>query len=115
MTTVVDIRDVAQPGQPLPDDVIYIGRRVYRGGWSLDASPWANPYRPQIAKGPYKTLAATVAVALYVQWLEDNLQQPHWREALEQLRGKRLACWCGRPRTPCHGDALVQALKEAGL
>jgi len=33
------------------------------------------------------------------------------REHLEELRGKRLGCWC-RPRFACHGDVYVKLLAE---
>lgn len=31
-------------------------------------------------------------------------------EAIEELRGKRLACWC-KP-LPCHGDVYVELLEK---
>lgn len=38
------------------------------------------------------------------------LASPDLLADLESLRGKRIGCWC-RPRG-CHGDVLVQLLKE---
>ena len=35
----------------------YIGRAVKRGGWNLDASMWANPFKPRKGMPPGSTLA----------------------------------------------------------
>ena len=32
-------------GKVLQDCDIYIGRAVQRGGWNLEASKWANPFK----------------------------------------------------------------------
>jgi hypothetical protein len=47
------------------------------------------------------------AVSKYREWI---LQQPHLLDKLESLRGKTLGCWC-KPKA-CHGDVLVQLLRE---
>lgn len=49
------------------------------------------------------------AVRLYRAWLDINLaQHPKiMRGALDELRGKNLACWCA-PGTPCHADVLLE-------
>ncbi len=33
------------------------------------------------------------------------------RDALDDLRGKNLACWC-KPGEPCHGDVLLERANE---
>lgn len=97
--TVVDIRDVALPGQPLPPDVVYIGRAWHIGGWSLPQSAWANPYSVK-------------------RWGRDEALRRYrssvWR-ALDGLSGKRLACWCKREGQRCHGDVLIEIGADMGL
>lgn len=83
---------------PAAQDV-YIGR----------PSKWGNPFSHQ-AKG---TLAEhlvdtrTRAVWSYAEWL---LDQPRLLEALPELEGKRLVCWC-KPQS-CHGDVLAYAVEQ---
>ncbi len=79
---------------------IYIGRPSF----------WENPYTHQKSK---KTLAKHVvrtreeAISRYRDWV---LSQPQMLAKLEELRGKRLGCWCN-PK-PCHGEVLIQLLRE---
>lgn len=49
------------------------------------------------------------AVDLYADWIEMHLRQhPEiMRPALDELRGKNLACWCPLSE-PCHADVLLQ-------
>lgn len=42
-------------------------------------------------------------IAKYEAWLRE---QPELMDALSELRGKVLACWCA-PQ-PCHADVLVR-------
>ncbi|MFN8129412.1 MAG: DUF4326 domain-containing protein [Candidatus Nanopelagicales bacterium] len=68
-------------------------------------SKWGNPYVVGIDGD-----RATVIKA-YRRWI---LDRPDLLEALGELEGKRLACWCA-PRA-CHGDVLVELLENrAGL
>lgn len=68
----------------------------------IDAgSDWACPYRvgedgtrPQV-------------VAKYRTYLQTR---PDLLDRLDELRGRRLACWC--PPLPCHGDALVELVER---
>lgn len=66
---------------------IYIGR----------PSKWGNPF----AIG--KDGSREEVIQKYRTWL---LQQNHLLEALPELFGKSLACWCA-PHA-CHGDVLVE-------
>ena len=52
---------------------------------------------------------ATTAVALFDQWVRLHLEQHPkiMRPALDELRGKNLACWC-RLDEPCHADVLLR-------
>lgn len=76
-------------------------------------SKWGNPYkvgmRGFLTGEPFEVINRAHAVLLYRQ----NLAPLIDRRALEQLRGKNLACWCplvdadGNP-IPCHADVLLE-------
>ena len=93
-TTVVRIR--RSEGRVVQDCDTYIGRAWNQGGWRLLQSPWHNPF-------PVSRYGAE-AIPLYRQYI---LTSP-LRFRLEELRGKRLGCWCS-PQ-PCHGDILLELL-----
>ena len=100
--TVVNFRGRhRENGGACPAGVLYIGRQMYRGGWRLPGSKWANPYRI----GRDGTRAEVIA-----RYREYVLENPDLRDSLPELRGKVLGCWC----TPeaCHGDVLTE-LAEA--
>lgn len=82
---------------------VYIGR----------PSKWGNPFThlPEVAKKDNMTLVASrkEAIQKYKEWI---LTQPHLLEALPELKGKVLGCWC-KPQS-CHGDVLVDLI-ENGL
>lgn len=90
MTTVVHCRKS-------PYDV-YIGR----------PSKWGNPFSHKLGtRAQFVVASRAEAIARYRTWI---LQQPALLQALPELKGKRLGCWC-HP-LPCHGDVLA-ALAEA--
>ena len=95
MTTVVHVRDGYD---------VYIGRAVPRRKYK--ASKWGNPY-------PLSLFSAADSLHMY---REHVLSSPDLLAALPELVGKRLGCWCKRTgEEPCHGDVLVQLLRERGL
>lgn len=87
-------------GLIIQDCDVYIGRACFMGGWKLPKSKWANPY----------TIAdcgsAEVAIAKYREYIVKN---PELMASLGELHG-RLGCWC-HPG-PCHGDVLVELVRE---
>jgi hypothetical protein len=83
-----------------PPDVVYIGRAFNMGGWKLPASKWNNPYQAK----KYGRDEAVINYRAYI------LNTPHLLNALPELSGKTLACWCAPD--PCHGDVLVQLFNE---
>ena len=68
---------------------VYIGR----------PSKWGNPF----AIGQDGT--RDEVIEKYRQYI---LASPELMADLEELKGKRLGCWC-RP-LPCHGDVLVELI-----
>lgn len=98
MTSVVRIK--RQGGRIVQDCDIYIGRACNMGGWNLSQSKWHNPYRIK----DYSDI--NEVLRLY----ENYIRASPLIDQLEELRGKRLGCWC-KPG-PCHGDILVKLLAE---
>lgn len=82
MTTVVNLRDE-------PYDV-YIGR----------PSKWGNPFKIN------KEADRQEVLKQYKDWV---LVQPGLMRCLEDLRGKKLGCFC-KPKQ-CHGDVLVELVE----
>ena len=93
MTTVVNVRR--------DEYDIYIGRRsvimVGQQRQHLSSSPFGNPF----VIGANGTRAEVIAK--YRAWL---LSAPFLVRQLEELKGKRLGCWCKPAR--CHGDVLAE-------
>lgn len=78
-------------------DVVYVGRAMPRGGWRLQRSPLASPYRP----GPDGTREEVVEK--YHAYL---LSRPDLLALLPGLRGRRLGCWCVPER--CHAEVIAE-------
>ncbi len=95
------------------EGAVYIGRAMPRQG-----------LRGHILQNRFKIghqYTRIGAVDAYLDWLVGSLHHsgpPNLREALVELRGKPLACWCrhdGEPKTDanaCHGDVLVELLER---
>lgn len=82
-----------------PHGVIYVGR----------PTPWGNPFR--VGGRAHGALDPATAVAHYREALLAG--ELHAKDgtalidALPQLRGKDLACWCDLDK-PCHADVLLE-------
>lgn len=67
-------------------------------------SRWGNPF----ILGCDVDGSRKEVIDLYTRYAKWRLTiQPDW---LKPLRGKDLACWCAP--LPCHGDVLLELLKE---
>ena len=103
MPQVLNIRHLPgfQEHRPaIPDDAVYIGRRYARD--RLPASKWANPFSIR------READREEVIATYERWLQ---LQPHLTDALHELRGLDLVCWCAPLR--CHGDLLLRLANES--
>lgn len=102
------VRIQRKNGQIVQDCDIYIGRRWTMGGWDLPESKWANPFR-------VKEYGRDEALRRYVEYLRSR---PDLLEALPELRGKTLGCFCPVEPLPvdgapiCHGQILIQLLNQ---
>jgi hypothetical protein len=99
-TTVVHLR--RKNGVSLVEYDVYIGRPMYQGGWRLPGSKWANPF---------KVASEADREGALIKYEAHVRASPELMAALSELRGKRLGCWC-RPLLSCHGDILVNLLRE---
>ena len=80
---------------------VYIGREVPDFG--LPSSKWGNPF----VMADDSLAERQRAIGEYRKWI---VQQPELMSSLEELRGKRLACWCAP--LSCHGNVLVELLAQ---
>ena len=89
---------------------LYIGRQVKHGGWDLEASKWANPFKlmRKNSDGPEEAnMTRSESLKRYRQHVLDS---PELMASLHELKGKRLGCWCHPDK--CHGDILIELLEE---
>lgn len=75
-------------------------------------SKWGNPFKVapafESAECKFPEITQKGAVSLFRERYEMALSQyQHTRDAMAELRGKNLACWCG-PDEPCHADVLLE-------
>ena len=86
----------------LHDDFdVYIGREVPEHG--LSASKWGNPF----VMADESDAERERAIAAYREWV---VTQPELMASLDELRGRRLGCWCAPKH--CHGDVLVELIES---
>ncbi|WP_055491382.1 DUF4326 domain-containing protein [Streptomyces sp. TP-A0356] len=105
-TKVINLKGRLQEFGPrlehAPKDVVYVGRRITRGGWDLPQHPLYNPFQIDTAKKKHDGTRNQV-MAKYRDRLMDR---PDLLALVPALRGRTLACWC----TPelCHADILAE-------
>src|SRR3990172_10002165 len=80
---------------------VYIGRRCTMGGWDLPQSKWANPFSIKKYGGRENVIQ---------KYREYILQRKDLLDALPELDGKTLGCFCFPDH--CHGDVLIELLNE---
>ncbi|MEU5610523.1 DUF4326 domain-containing protein [Streptomyces sparsogenes] len=96
-TTVVCLK--GRRGDPDIADVVYVGRPMYRGGWTLHGHPLANPFKVG------RDGDAAEVVEKYRAWVDKHPQL--LARELPKLRGRRLGCWCAEGQ-PCHARVLAE-------
>lgn len=76
---------------------------------AMNGLPAINVARPTKHGNPYKVgglLTAVECVEAFSDMWDLALKRAGAAEALEELRGSNLACWC-KPGAPCHADVLL--------
>ena len=92
------------PSLELDKEIVYCGRKNYQGGWKLQESIWGNPFKVKDFKSTEE------AIDKYEEYIRNK---PILLGSLNQLVGKKLACWCYP--NPCHTQVLIKIMKEKGL
>jgi hypothetical protein len=80
------------------EGVVFINNERY----PKNRSPWANPFKID------KKMTREKSIESYELHIKKKLKTGELD--LKELKGKVLGCWC-KPM-PCHGDILLQLLKE---
>ncbi len=75
----------------MPANTVYVGR----------PTKWGNPYRLEVFDGKREAV-----VAAFWRYLHHE-NGAELRNAVRELRGKNLACWCPLDQ-PCHADVLLE-------
>lgn len=78
------------------DSFVYIGR----------PSKLGNPFT---LNDPKDEAARALVIENYRAWFNERLSDPEFLDALEEVRGRDLGCWCA-PRA-CHGDVVLEWLE----
>lgn len=78
---------------------IYIGR----------GSKWGNPYSHIYGNGIYVS-TREIAIEKYKEYI---MNKPELLKDLHELKDKVLGCFC-KPKA-CHGDILIQLIKELDI
>lgn len=118
-TAVVNVRGRDRAKLQADPLFVYVGRPVPRAGW--ESSFWMNPYQVKAHADPRVAaasgdMAAALAVDLYTEGVRIRLSKDPRiaRRLREELRGKRIGCWCckwdgvGEPSRPCHAVVLAR-------
>ena len=91
---------------PSAENIVYIGRPCFMGGWKLKGSPFANPFKTGRKTTQYpEGMTVLDVVREYKAYI---LSKPELLDILPELKGNTLACWC-KPGF-CHGDVLKEMI-----
>lgn len=69
---------------------------------------WGNPFTHK--EGTRASVIVASREEAIEKYREYILNKPELLDALHELKGKTLGCWC-KPKA-CHGDVLVELIKE---
>jgi len=86
-------------------DAVYIGRAMRYVPGAETASRWANPFSVE-------RYGRARCLALYEARVRADTGAGGLWDALGELRGKELGCWCAPER--CHGDVLRELISSLG-
>ncbi|GHK04116.1 DUF4326 domain-containing protein [Streptomyces sp. NPDC003753] len=105
-TKVINLKGRLQEYGPrlehAPRNVVYVGRRLTRGGWDLPQHPLYNPFQIDTPKKKHDGTREEVMA----KYRDHLMGRPDLLALVPELRGKTLACWCA-PEL-CHGDILAE-------
>ena len=76
-------------------------------------SKWGNPYthiKDRYTNAKFVVGSRKEAIEKYKEYI---LNTPELLNSLDELKDKRLGCYC-KPKS-CHGDVLIELLKEKSI
>jgi|SRR5579885_1553734 len=92
---------------------VYVGRRFTMGGWNLEESIWANPFKSKDFTNIGDCLQQ------YEIYIRQKIvaNQAYFNQVMfamvSQGRSLTLGCFCkNKPTDSCHGDVIVKILTE---
>jgi len=86
-------------GWRMPAEAVYVGR----------PTRWGNPFSLAEVAAEGLPTAAAIVVEQYREYLAANPALV--AQAVAELRGKDLACWC-KVGAPCHADVLLELANQ---
>lgn len=89
-------------------ELVNVSRNGRDGVRMIDRdTKFGNPFRLHAAGGEY---TRDESVEAYRDWFTEKVESDQrFREAVEQLEGETLGCWCKPKR--CHGDVILEYLR----
>jgi len=81
---------------------VYIGRNMVFYVPGAVKSKWANPFT-------VKKYGRDECVKMYREYI---LKNKELMAALPELEGKTMGCWCSADDESCHGNILVELVKD---
>lgn len=103
MTAPVRITLSRAKGWRMPENTVKVDR----------TTRWGNPFKvgDRVQVSPDDPVAvcfsAQQAVDAYRGFLDHTISRKFRADAVAELRGKNLACWCNQG-APCHADLLLE-------
>ena len=82
-----------------------ISSRISKSRFPREDSIWHNPF-----KSVFTVKQRTDANEKYKKYITEKIEKESLKDKLLKLRGKTLGCWC-KPY-PCHGDVLIELIKD---
>lgn len=89
-------------------ELVNVGRNDRDDVRMIDrTTQFGNPFKLEKDGGSY---TREESVDEYRKWFKNKIKNdPEFREAVENMRGETLGCWC-KPKK-CHGDVILEYLR----
>ena len=97
-----------EEGPKFTTELVNVSTNGRKGVRMIDrTTEFGNPFRLEKDGGEY---TREESVERYREWFIDEIESnPEFREAVEDLRGETLGCWC-KPKA-CHGDVILEYIR----
>lgn len=103
MTKPIRIQRKRTKGWRMPPNTVYVGR----------PTKWGNPYSPNDRDKAGLGPPTPDNMEMAARWFQNGVERLLAADpnALDELRGKNLACWCPLDQ-PCHADVLLELANQ---